>query len=217
MAQAEAAAPAPAPSSRLCVKNIPKYVDEKRLREFFSTKGDVTDVKILRTKCEPLGRVQPPVSVRTAPSHEMRAVPAVSRPRVCQGAARCGSAASSPTWRLQLPCRDGASRCFGFVGLKTAAQAEGAAKYFHKAFMDTCRLEIEFAESFMDRATTNNTAKRPWSKHSAGSSAHAAAVGGGAQQRSSGWQDAPAAGGDAAKNKSGKGGKGARGAQVRAC
>jgi multiple RNA-binding domain-containing protein 1 len=45
---------APAPevlaSSRLCVKNIPKYVDEARLKEFFSKKGEVTDVKVLRTK-----------------------------------------------------------------------------------------------------------------------------------------------------------------------
>ncbi|KAG2501693.1 hypothetical protein HYH03_000195 [Edaphochlamys debaryana] len=42
-------APAP-PSSRLCVKNMPKYVDEARLKEFFSVKGEVTDVKVLRTK-----------------------------------------------------------------------------------------------------------------------------------------------------------------------
>ncbi|GIL52539.1 hypothetical protein Vafri_8379 [Volvox africanus] len=38
------------PSSRLCVKNFPKYVDEARLKEFFSAKGEVTDVKVLRTK-----------------------------------------------------------------------------------------------------------------------------------------------------------------------
>lgn len=37
-------------SSRLCVKNLPKYVDESRLKEFFSAKGEVTDVKVLRTK-----------------------------------------------------------------------------------------------------------------------------------------------------------------------
>ncbi len=41
---------APPPSSRLCVKNLPKYVDEARLRDFFSGKGEVTDVKVLRTK-----------------------------------------------------------------------------------------------------------------------------------------------------------------------
>ncbi|KAJ3693957.1 hypothetical protein LUZ60_009437 [Juncus effusus] len=35
--------------SRLCVKNLPKYVNEDRLREFFSQKGEVTDAKIMRT------------------------------------------------------------------------------------------------------------------------------------------------------------------------
>lgn len=38
------------PSSRLCVKGIPKYVNESRLREHFSAKGAVTDVKVLKTK-----------------------------------------------------------------------------------------------------------------------------------------------------------------------
>jgi len=39
------------PTSRLCVKNIPKYLNEKRLKDHFATKGAVTDVKILKTKC----------------------------------------------------------------------------------------------------------------------------------------------------------------------
>ena len=30
--------------SRICVKNIPKYVAEDRLRDFFSQKGEITDV-----------------------------------------------------------------------------------------------------------------------------------------------------------------------------
>jgi multiple RNA-binding domain-containing protein 1 len=38
-------------STRLCVKGLPKYVNEKRLKEHFAAKGAVTDVKILRTKC----------------------------------------------------------------------------------------------------------------------------------------------------------------------
>ncbi|KAG5562409.1 hypothetical protein RHGRI_005218 [Rhododendron griersonianum] len=40
----------PPSRSRLCVKNLPKNVNEKRLREFFSQKGEVTDAKIMRTK-----------------------------------------------------------------------------------------------------------------------------------------------------------------------
>ncbi|XXG68621.1 hypothetical protein AAC387_Pa06g1667 [Persea americana] len=36
--------------SRICVKNLPKYVAEDRLRDFFSQKGEVTDAKIMRTK-----------------------------------------------------------------------------------------------------------------------------------------------------------------------
>uniref|UniRef100_A0A5B7C6H3 Putative multiple RNA-binding domain-containing protein 1 n=1 Tax=Davidia involucrata TaxID=16924 RepID=A0A5B7C6H3_DAVIN len=36
--------------SRICVKNLPKYVAEDRVREFFSQKGEVTDTKLMRTK-----------------------------------------------------------------------------------------------------------------------------------------------------------------------
>jgi hypothetical protein len=39
------------PSSRLCVKNLPKYITEAKLREHFSAKGEVTDVKVARTRC----------------------------------------------------------------------------------------------------------------------------------------------------------------------
>lgn len=35
--------------SRICVKNLPKYAAEDRLREFFSQKGEVTDAKLMRT------------------------------------------------------------------------------------------------------------------------------------------------------------------------
>jgi hypothetical protein len=42
--------PAP-PSSRLCVKNIPKHLKDDRLREHFAERGEVTDVKILKTGC----------------------------------------------------------------------------------------------------------------------------------------------------------------------
>lgn len=48
---AAAAPPTHPPSSRVCVKNLPKYVNEARLKEHFSAKGEVTDVKVLRTRC----------------------------------------------------------------------------------------------------------------------------------------------------------------------
>ena len=35
--------------SRLCVKNLPAHVNEKRLRQIFEAKGEVTDVRIMRT------------------------------------------------------------------------------------------------------------------------------------------------------------------------
>ena len=41
-------APAP-PSSRLCVKNIPKHLTLARLREHFAERGEVTDAKIMKT------------------------------------------------------------------------------------------------------------------------------------------------------------------------
>jgi RNA recognition motif-containing protein len=42
--------PAP-PSSRLCVKNIPKHLKDDRLREHFAARGEVTDCKVLKTRC----------------------------------------------------------------------------------------------------------------------------------------------------------------------
>lgn len=36
--------------SRICVKNLPRYLEEDRLREYFSQAGEVTDAKIIRTK-----------------------------------------------------------------------------------------------------------------------------------------------------------------------
>ena len=36
--------------SRICVKNLPKFIDDNRLRTLFSEKGEITDVKLMRTK-----------------------------------------------------------------------------------------------------------------------------------------------------------------------
>lgn len=38
------------PTSRICVKNLPKYVDDRRLREHFAARGEVTDAKVMRTR-----------------------------------------------------------------------------------------------------------------------------------------------------------------------
>ena len=48
--EAAAAAPPAEQTSRIIVKNLPKHVDESRLREHFSAKGEVTDAKIMRTR-----------------------------------------------------------------------------------------------------------------------------------------------------------------------
>ena len=37
-------------SSRIFIQGLPPYADEKRLREMFAERGDVTDVKVIRTK-----------------------------------------------------------------------------------------------------------------------------------------------------------------------
>ncbi|PRW58148.1 Multiple RNA-binding domain-containing 1 [Chlorella sorokiniana] len=100
------------PTSRICVKNLPKYVDDRRLREHFAARGEVTDAKVMRT-------------------------------------------------------RDGKSRCFGFVGFRTPADAEAAVKYFDRSFFDTMRLAVEFAY----KAGTG-AAPRAWSKYTEGTSAH---------------------------------------------
>ena len=73
--------PAP-PSSRLCVKNIPKHLKDDRLREHFAERGEVTDVKILKTGC-----------VRRAPLPRRRA-PRIHRPTPARRASLRHSATS---------------------------------------------------------------------------------------------------------------------------
>lgn len=81
--------------SRLIVKGLPKYYDEKKLREFFGKQGNVTDVKLMKK-------------------------------------------------------RNGESRRFAFIGYKSFEDAEKAAKYFNKSFIDTARIDVEIAKTFSD-------------------------------------------------------------------
>jgi multiple RNA-binding domain-containing protein 1 len=64
-----------------------------------------------------------------------------------------------------MKTKDGRSRRFGFVGFKTAAEAKGAKAHFNGTYMDTSRIEIEFAVRAGDSALS-----RPWSRYSEGSS-----------------------------------------------
>ncbi|KAK2080715.1 hypothetical protein QBZ16_000569 [Prototheca wickerhamii] len=63
--------------------------------------------------------------------------------------------------------RDGKSRCFAFIGYRTVEEAKEALKFFHGTYLDTSRLEVEFAQPF-----GKTPEHRPWSKYTPGSSAH---------------------------------------------
>lgn len=99
-------------SSRIIVKNLPKWITEDRLRRHFGCKGQITDVKLMYT-------------------------------------------------------RSGIFRRFAYVGFTSVDEAAAAVKYFDKTFVDTSRMQVEFAQ----RAGSEELS-RPWSRYSAGSSAH---------------------------------------------
>lgn len=65
-------------------------------------------------------------------------------------------------------CRDGRSRCFGFVGFATEEQAAAAVSYFHRTYMDASRLEVEFAQKYGSKLASTNA----WSKYTPGTSGH---------------------------------------------
>lgn len=58
-----------------------------------------------------------------------------------------------------LACRDGRSRCFGFIGFKDKQQAADARQYFDKSCMGSCRLEVSFAESYKSDNTAHQAAR----------------------------------------------------------
>ena len=62
---------------------------------------------------------------------------------------------------------DGTSRQMAFVGFKTEEMATEALKYFNGTFIDTSRVEVQYA-----RSVHSAQIPRPWSKYSAGSSAN---------------------------------------------
>lgn len=81
--------------SRIIVKGIPKYLTEDKLRDHFSKKGEISDVKLKKNKT-------------------------------------------------------GESRRFAFIGFKKLEDAEEAVKYFNGSFIDTAKIQVDLAKSFVD-------------------------------------------------------------------
>ncbi|XP_048370954.1 probable RNA-binding protein 19 [Sphaerodactylus townsendi] len=57
--------------------------------------------------------------------------------------------------------KDGKFRKFGFIGFRSEDEAKTALSHFHKSFIDTARVTVEFCKSFGDPLKP-----RAWSKHS---------------------------------------------------
>lgn len=107
-----AAPPTITPSSRIIVKNLPKWSNEERIRKHFASRGQITDVKLMHT-------------------------------------------------------RSGVFRRFAYIGFASVDEAASAVNHFDKTFIDTSRIQVEFAQK-----AGSAILDRPWSKYSTGSSAH---------------------------------------------
>ena len=142
MAQPAEHGDAESATSRLCIKNLPKHVNEARLKDHFSAKGEVTDVKVLRTRCAPARRParQRSAGVAWAP------IPPPAR-------------SAGPPALPSLCCRDGASRQMGFVGFRSPQEAAAALKYFNHSFIDTSRLEVEVRSCCASNVGAANAAR----------------------------------------------------------
>ena len=66
---------------------------------------------------------------------------------------------------MALPCRDGTSRQFGFIGFRTVQEAQAAMQYLNKTFMGAQRIYVEFAERY-----GGSRLPRAWSKYTQGTS-----------------------------------------------
>jgi multiple RNA-binding domain-containing protein 1 len=128
-----------AKTSRLIVKNLPKYLKDDRFRQHFSEHFEVTDAKVLRTKyvdvllrCMALG---------CHPTLACSLLCALCLCSTLRVKVLCAATVSTPS----TTHRGGKSRRFGYVGFKTADDAERAREYFNGTFVDTCKISADFA------------------------------------------------------------------------
>lgn len=86
-----------------------------------------------------------------------------------QSQSQCEPAQLNVVFCFYPICRDGRSRCFGFVGFASIEDAAAALKYFNRTYMDTSKLEVEYAYKY---GATNQRPLNAWSKYTQGTSAH---------------------------------------------
>lgn len=101
------------------MKNIPKHITEARLKAHFATKGEVTDVKIMKTKY---------VTVVVELAGILLYFSGVA-----------------PLSARSVLFRDGRSRKFGFIGFTSVDAAKEAKMYFDNTYVDTSKISIEYA------------------------------------------------------------------------
>lgn len=134
--QADEGEAAVVPTSRICIKNLPKHVDAARLREHFAARGEVTDAKVQVEKCA-----------------RQLLVPCACWSRLCEAAASAAHPADSFLHFSQLR-GTGRSRQMAFVGFKTIDQAADAVRFYNQTFLDTSRIEVEVRQvNRLDRLT----------------------------------------------------------------
>eukprot|EP01024_Parvocaulis_polyphysoides_P075434 TRINITY_DN9745_c1_g5_i2.p1 TRINITY_DN9745_c1_g5~~TRINITY_DN9745_c1_g5_i2.p1 ORF type:complete len:404 (+),score=77.74 TRINITY_DN9745_c1_g5_i2:136-1347(+) len=71
-----------------------------------------------------------------------------------------------------MKTKEGKSRQFAFVGLKTPEEAQKVVKHFNNSYMDTAKLTVEVAREIGKQADGAKDQQRAWSKYSQGSSAY---------------------------------------------
>ena len=161
--------------TRLCVRNLPPSCSSARLSAFFggnasSESSRSSHVSFMITECFvvylPAGRGLSGVDSSNGGRSTRGGGGGGGNARSNQRGGRGQKSVVQPNGLV--------SRRFGFVGFSTAEECARAHAYFDGAFMDTYRLKLEPARAKDEHAAAYdaNSAERPWSKYSEGSSAN---------------------------------------------